>query len=169
MLQGTKLGDEKFRLGKRWLSPLNSSVFWVPAKGVAGGLLTCSDSSSISVDEILKGGVLSIPEQVIIGNMYCSNFESERGVFLNSAEGILISKESLLFLGGDFNGTLILGERIGGEENVDTSLCNLMENMGFIDLPLASGEFTWFSSRNGGLWIRFEYYLNSSVGLLEHK
>lgn len=33
--------------------------------------------------------------------------------------------------------------------------------LGLLDLPLAIGDYTWFSSRQGGLWTRIDRWLLS--------
>lgn len=45
----------------------------------------------------------------------------------------------------------------------------LVQDSNLADLPLANGEYTWFSSRNYGLWSRLDRWLVSDedVGGLE--
>lgn len=89
--------------------------------------------------------VSSLPEQVIIGNIYCPNDANERALFLNSLAGILNSKGSQFILGGVFNCSSNLGERRGGDDVVDTILCNFVDGIVVMDLPLANGDYSWFS------------------------
>lgn len=88
--------------------------------------------------------VSSLPEQVIIGNIYCPNDANERALFLNSLTGILNSKGSV-YTGWGFYWFIEPGGEKSGDDVVDTILCNFVDGIVVMDLPLANGDYSWFS------------------------
>lgn len=69
----------------------------------------------------------------------------------------------LVCLGGDFNVVLLGSERSsrGVLDAGDLSFQQFVQDSNLLDLPLTNGEYTWFSSRNEGLWSRLDRWLVS--------
>lgn len=169
LLQESKLSDSRYRTGELFAKSLNLSHAEVAAIGSAGGLLSCWDPNIFSVEDVildqrfilLIAKVPFLSYKVVIGNIYCPNSELQRrDTFLKLSDEIGRLGFGC-FLGGDFNGTLNTGERRGGIDETDNNFCDFVMRLNLIDLPLANADFTWFSSRNGGIWSRIDRWLIS--------
>ncbi|XP_057444002.1 uncharacterized protein LOC130736174 [Lotus japonicus] len=175
LLQETKLGENKDRVGELFAKSINLNFAEVHASGSAGGLISCWDSGIISVDDVIKDQsfillVAKVPflsAPVLIGNVYSPNVENQRIATYPKLAAAVSNLGLGCFLGGDFNGTLNPGERKGGIDVIDPGLSDLVSGLNLIDLPLANAEFTWFSTRHGGLWSRLDRWLISEEILRE--
>ncbi|XP_057444900.1 uncharacterized protein LOC130737152 [Lotus japonicus] len=171
LIQETKLGDSSSRTGERFAKSLNFKFAEVLAVGSAGGLLSCWDPAIINVSEVIKeqnyillvAQVPSLQYKICIGNIYGpKSMSSRREVFTKLVEEI--ERLDICYcLGGDLNGTLNHGERRGMLDEVDPNLGDLVSSLNLIDLPLANADFTWFSSRFGGIWSRLDRWLLSEM------
>ncbi|XP_057447788.1 uncharacterized protein LOC130739495 [Lotus japonicus] len=101
-----------------------------------------------------------------IGNLYCPNDSAEREAFFLRVEEFLASLNCSFVLGGDFNSTLNSGERRGMQDIIDPAFQNFVMGLNLADLPLSNTDFTWYSSRNGGIWCRLDRWLISKDSMV---
>lgn len=152
---------------RNFAKALNYELEFVPAVGTAGGLLTMWKPGSITQHQVIKGDRFLLllvhlnhnNQSCIIGNVYGPNTKGERAIFFDELGLALSNWTGCCILGGDFNATLNLEDRSGGLGGAEPSFNNFVNDWNFIDLPLQNLNFTWFSSRNGGVWSRIDGWL----------
>ncbi|XP_057444859.1 uncharacterized protein LOC130737106 [Lotus japonicus] len=175
MLQETKLGDNRYSTGELFAKSLKLCHAKVAASRSAGGLLSCWDSDTFNVVDVildqrfilLIANVPFMSSTVVIGNVYCPNYVADHRDTFSKLSDEISRLGYGCFLGGDFNSTLNPGERKGGADETDSNFWDFAMGLNLLDLPLTNAEFTWFSSRNGGIWSRIDRWLISEDILQE--
>lgn len=153
---------------------MNLDCDFVPAIGVAGGLITMWNSSWFSVENVSKEGrilglvmkMIRSGQSVQVINIYGPNSDTERVDFFNSLKTKVDNWVGPSVVGGDFNSTLNRGERSGLNVEADPTMVNFVNETFLLDLPLEQSNFTWYSDRNGGLWSRIDRWLMNEEAML---
>ncbi|XP_057456943.1 uncharacterized protein LOC130747902 [Lotus japonicus] len=139
----------------------------VNATGTAGGLLTMWKASTFTLIRVYNGDRYLIIEvkdnnlniNLMIGNIYGPHNEEEREALFSEIGNVMQNRECGWILGGDFNATLNAEDRSGRLGGTEVSFSSFVNDWNLIDLPLQNSEYTWFSSRNGGVWSRIDRWL----------
>ncbi|XP_057419403.1 uncharacterized protein LOC130713636 [Lotus japonicus] len=160
-----------------WAKSLGMEFDYVPAVGVAGGLVSLWRKSALKVVQTKKNQrYLLLFVQFrnssgidVVGNVYGPNNVGDRVAFFNSLGADLRMATGSIILGGDFNAILNDGERSGSEEANsvgDASFKSFVEEFELTDLPLRNGDSTWGSTRGGGLWSKLDRWLLNGEAIL---
>ncbi|XP_057426313.1 uncharacterized protein LOC130719718 [Lotus japonicus] len=112
--------------------------------------------------------ISNIEQPVLVGNVYGPHSLAERRLCFEALKTHILNHDGLVFLGGDFNVVLLGSERSSGGvlDAGDEAFQQFVQVTNLADLPLANGEYTWYSSRNDGLWSRLDRWLVSDEVLL---
>lgn len=175
-LQESKLDENRMKLLVSWAKSLGMEFDYVPAVGVAGGLVSLWRKSALKVVQTKKNQrYLLLFVQFrnssgidVVGNVYGPNNVGDRVAFFNSLGADLRMATGSIILGGDFNAILNDGERSGSEEANsvgDASFKSFVEEFELTDLPLWNGDSTWGSTRGGGLWSKLDRWLLNSEAI----
>ncbi|XP_057426244.1 uncharacterized protein LOC130719649 [Lotus japonicus] len=157
LLQETKLDLTSERIIRNFAESLQLEVTFSPATGSAGGLMTLWKPSVFSVEEMIQedkfiyifGKMKNNGSSCGIGNVYGPNLAEERENFFTWLGATINNIMGCCILGGDFNVTLNLQDRSGGNGGAELPFSEFMENQNLIDLPFHNSEYAWYSSRNG--------------------
>lgn len=166
LLQESKLTEDKTDILLRWANALHLEIEHVPSEGASGGLVTLWKGTNLKLLRAAKSQRFLLTEfQLIPGNETCSvvnvygpNEESLRYAFFTKLEVVVAVFPGSLIIGGDFDIILNDGERKGAGSDVrgNADFRVFVENLHLIDLPLQRGDFTWYNTRNGGLWSKLD-------------
>ncbi|XP_057452573.1 uncharacterized protein LOC130744401 [Lotus japonicus] len=152
-----------------WANGMNLAVESVPADGSMGGLVTLWKAGYFDVLNVIKNQRFlilivrfpNITEPYLLANVYGPIRDDERGNFFAELGLHLNNFCGPIAIGGDFNATLHDSERkgSGNVSGSDQFFKLFVENYHLIDLPLRNGEFTWTTTKNGGLWSKLDRWL----------
>lgn len=165
LLQETKLGPHRLKVIETFAQFLNMNFDVIPANVFAGGLLSLWKYTVIMVENVIKIKRFlglwvkfnTVDWQGLIGNVYGPNLEEERSPFFASMSDIIATVgDGVCLLGGDFKAVMNQGERSGSPNVVDANFYNFVGSHNLIDLPLQNSRFTWYNSRDDGLWCRID-------------
>ncbi|XP_057426026.1 uncharacterized protein LOC130719415 [Lotus japonicus] len=141
----------------------------VPASGATGGLATLwrvgflEVLNSISDPRflILFVKLTGIDVLIMLVNVCGPHLGEEKMIMYDELLGIMRRHEGGIVLGGDFNTVLNDGERknANGVGEGDRAFKDFVYDACVMDFPLQNAKFTWFSSRNSGLWSRLDRWL----------
>ncbi|XP_057452935.1 uncharacterized protein LOC130744800 [Lotus japonicus] len=176
LLQETKLNEQRKRTVEQWTQSLQMNHVEVQSVGAAGGLMCLWKESSFQVQSVVTDTnfiflSVKIPNYelpILVGNVYGPHSLAERRVCFEALKVHVLSHTGMVFLGGDFNAVLLGSERSsGGVLDVgDVVFQQFATETNLSDLPLLNGKFTWYSSRNDGLWSRLDRWLVSDEVML---
>lgn len=177
MIQESKLGLEREETVNRWARSLNMEYEFVPSEGASGGIITLWKGSGLNLRRVEKHPRFLVtvfqilPEDAccLVINVYEPNDERDRGSFFADLGVVLDAHVGAYIIGGDFNATLNDGERkeTGSNPEGDANFKQFVENHTLVDLPMVGGEYTWHSTRNGGLWSKIDrWVMNDNMILL---
>ncbi|XP_057425847.1 uncharacterized protein LOC130719232 [Lotus japonicus] len=176
LLQETKLNELRERTVISWTKSLNMQHAESSAVGTAGGLMCLWRESSLQVLTvavetwfiILTVKLPNIDQTVLIGNVYGPHSVTDRSLCLEALKQRVLRHGGLVCIGGDFNAVLLASERSSGRvlDVGDSSFQQFVQDSNLLDLPLNNGDYTWFSSRNDGIWSRLDRWLVSDEVLV---
>ncbi|XP_057452728.1 uncharacterized protein LOC130744569 [Lotus japonicus] len=146
LLQETKLNELRECTVISWTKSLNMQHAESSSVGTAGGLMCLWRESSLQVLTVavetwfilLTVKLPNIDQTVLIGNVYGPHSVSDRSLCLEAL------KQRVLCHGG----------------------LQFVQDSNLLDLPLNNGDYTWFSSRNEGIWSRLDRWLVSDEVLV---
>ncbi|XP_057426571.1 uncharacterized protein LOC130720003 [Lotus japonicus] len=176
LLQETKLNELRERTVISWTKSLNMQHAESSSVGTAGGLMCLWRESSLQVLTVavetwfilLTVKLPNIDQTVLIGNVYGPHSVSDHSLCLEALKQRVLCHGGLVCIGGDFNAVLLASERTSGRvlDVGDSSFQQFVQDSNLLDLPLNNGDYTWFSSRNEGIWSRLDRWLVSDEVLV---
>ncbi|XVF78708.1 hypothetical protein PTKIN_Ptkin14bG0157300 [Pterospermum kingtungense] len=169
VIQETKIKEVSPRF-HRWMWGNNSiQMECVLSNGNSGGLMSCWRDEFFSVESkfvsqryiLLVGVIKSRNVKCGLGNVYAPNDDVERSALWEELQQILESNDVPWCVASDFNVVRTSEEKIGFSMNQSTMDCfsGFIEALGFIDLPLIGGKFTWCSNREAPTFCRLDRFL----------
>ncbi|XP_057456318.1 uncharacterized protein LOC130747394 [Lotus japonicus] len=175
LIQETKLNEQQQRTITLWTQSFNMQHVESYSVGIAGGLMCLWRESSLQVLTaavetwfiLLTVKLPNLNQSFLVGNVYGPHSEADRRLCFEALKNRVMRYGGLVSLGGDFNAVLLGSERSsGGVLHVgDLSCQQFVQDNNLVELPLNNGDFTWFSSRNEGLWSRLDRWLVSDEKL----
>ncbi|XP_057443208.1 uncharacterized protein LOC130735124 [Lotus japonicus] len=175
-IQETKLNEQRQRSIQKWAQGMKFRHVEVYSDGSAGGLLCMWKENNIQVLTVVTDTnfillTLKIPnyeQPVMVGNVYGPHTVAERRVFFEALYNHILGHVGMVLLGGDFNAVLLGAERSSGGvlDAGDIIFQQFVQDSNLSDLPLMNWDYTWFSSRNDGLWSRLDRWLVSDEVIL---
>ncbi|XP_057418410.1 uncharacterized protein LOC130712600 [Lotus japonicus] len=176
LLQETKLNELRERTVTSWTKSLNMQHAESSSVGTAGGLMCLWRESSLQVLTVaietwfilLTVKLPNIDHTVLIGNVYGPHSATDRNLCFEALKHRVLRHGGLVCIGGDFNVVLLASERSSGRvlDVGDSSFQQFVQDSNLLDLPLNNGDYTWFSSRNQGIWSRLDRWLVSDEVLV---
>lgn len=177
ILQETKMDEHRNKVMIDWATTMGMDIDLVPAVGSAGGLAILWKRSVYQSIQVWKNqrfilmlfSILPGDDTFTVGNFYGPHDDTQRESFFREISQHLENIPGRLLLGGDFNTILNDGERKGSGSNVtgDPTFRSFVDDWALIDMPLLNGDFTWYSSRNGGLSSKLDRWLLNTDAVLE--
>lgn len=176
LLQESKITEDRADILLGWARSLRLECEFVESEGAAGGLVTLWKDSSMQIQRTDKNHRFLFTSfqsvvggaNVLVGNVYGPNVDDQRGDFFDGLRLCLTEAIVIVVIGGDFNTILNDGEGKGSESvcTGDPLFKSFVESFLLLDLPLVGGDYTWFSTRNGGLWSKLDRLLLNEDALL---
>lgn len=107
---------------------------------------------------LLSVKIPTVDTTVLVRNVYGPHTPQERRICFAALKSQVLRHGGLVFLSTDFNTVLLGSERSSGGalDTGDLIFQQFVQDSSLLDLPLNNGEYTWFSSRQNGLWSRLD-------------
>ena len=149
---------------------------FVSSVGTVGGLITLWNEKFFTIEEkvsanrfmLLVGSIKSKNFRCGFGNIYAPNDDRERQAFWMELGSIIKGFDIPWCLGGDFNAVRNKDEKIGVVQN-SSSMSHFslfIDDIGYMDLPMSGGKFTWCSNRRDPSYSRLDRFLIFSEFML---
>ncbi|XP_057425669.1 uncharacterized protein LOC130719035 [Lotus japonicus] len=171
LFQETKLDAQRQHNLEDMAKTLHMGLVTVPASGTSGGLATLWRLGSLEVVGLrcesryilLFVKYPGIAEILLVGNIYGAHTGENRRLMYAELLEAMRGHIGGMILGGDYNTILKDGERKNeaGLGVGDREFKEFVGEAGLLDFPLHNSQFTWFSSRNNGIWSRLDRWFVS--------
>ncbi|WOL11374.1 transposon protein [Canna indica] len=141
------------------------------AIGLAGGQLLIWNSEIWSMEDYYSGHFILAASLVFkqsglrfwVASVYGPPHHSARSAFFRELVAFLNSHNDLLIMGGDFNVTMGLHERLNctGSLHDSQKFSRIIANSNLIDLPIAGLLYTWSNGQNSARFAKLDRVLLS--------
>ncbi|XP_057444214.1 uncharacterized protein LOC130736395 [Lotus japonicus] len=166
LLQETKLNEQRQRTIASWSQSMHMQHAESSSEGSVGGLMCLWWESSLQVLTVavetwfilLTVKLLNLDNTMLVGNSYGPHSEADRRQCFEALLQRVMRHGGMVCLDGDFNAVFLRVERSSGGvlDAGDLSFQQFVQDSNLLDLLLNNGKYTWFSSRNEGIWSRLD-------------
>ncbi|XP_039041973.1 uncharacterized protein LOC120180758 [Hibiscus syriacus] len=129
-------------------------LVFASAEGASGGLVSLWDYSAFTLGRqivlkrivALKGLLVQNNLEIGIINVYGPNVQGERVEFFEQLNDVIVSLNSPVIVGGDFNTVITESKRLGSQYHSAASSIfeNFISGWSLIEVLISGSVFTWF-------------------------